>query len=64
MITGDFTMLGRTKSITFPATLTATGEALKLIASFKINRSEWGMTYGKGRVDEPVSLTVVVNAKK
>ena len=63
-ITGDLTMLGRTKAVSMPATVTAAGDNLTLTSEFKINRNDWGMSYGKGKVDDIVSLKVVVNAKK
>ena len=63
-VTGELTMLGRTKAVSMPATVTAAGDTLTLTSEFKINRNDWGMTYGKGKVDDIVSLKVVVNAKK
>src|SRR5262245_37754322 len=64
-VTGDLTMLGKTKSITFPATITVSGNALTLTASkFKIDRTQWGMTYGRGKVHDEVSLSVSVKATK
>jgi polyisoprenoid-binding protein YceI len=63
-VTGDLTMLGKTKSVSFPAKITLGDSAVSLSASFKINRSDWGMTFGKGKVDEAVSLTVSVDARK
>lgn len=64
-VTGDLTMLGKTKAVTFPATVTVTGDALTVTSSeFKIDRTQWGMTYGKGKVDDAVTLKVVVTAKK
>ena len=62
-ITGDLTMLGKTKSITFPATISAADGAFTLSASFTIDRTQWGMTYGPGKVDNNVKLTVNVNTK-
>jgi polyisoprenoid-binding protein YceI len=63
-ITGDLTLLGKTKPVTMPATVTAAGDTLTLTSEFKINRNDWGMTYGKGKVDDLVSLKLTVNAKK
>ncbi len=63
-ITGDLTMLKKTKSITFPAKITATADALTVTSSFSIDRTQWGMTYGKGKIDNDVKLTVSVKAKK
>ncbi|CAN5561359.1 YceI family protein [soil metagenome] len=61
-VTGDFTLLGKKKEITFPAEINTTG-GLKLTAEFKINRTDYGMTYGKGQVDDDVALKVTVTAK-
>ena len=63
-ITGDLTMLGKTNSITVPAQITTAGGALTIAARFKIDRTQWGMTYGKGKIDDDVSLTVNVKATK
>jgi polyisoprenoid-binding protein YceI len=63
-VTGDLTMLGKTKAVTFPATVTVTGDSLLLTTEFKINRNHWGMTYGAGKVNDMVDLKVNVNAKK
>jgi polyisoprenoid-binding protein YceI len=63
-VTGDLTLLGKTKSISFPAKVTADGESLRLSSRFRIDRTEFGMTYGRGKIDDQVSLTVSVNAKK
>jgi polyisoprenoid-binding protein YceI len=62
-ITGDLKLLGKTKSITFPAIVAEKDGVLSLNASFSIDRSQWGMTYGKGKVDDKVSLKVAVTAK-
>jgi polyisoprenoid-binding protein YceI len=63
-VTGKLTMLGKTKEISFPAKLTTTAGGLKLTSAFKIDRTDYGMTYGKGKVDDAVSLDVAVDAKK
>jgi polyisoprenoid-binding protein YceI len=64
-ITGDLTLLGKTKPVTFPATVTEKDGTLTVASSaFTIDRSEWGMTFGKGRVDEKVTIKVAVTAKK
>jgi polyisoprenoid-binding protein YceI len=62
-VTGDLTMLGKTKSITFPAKLTVGAAGLTVASTFTIDRTEWGMTYGKGKIDDTVKLTVSVKAK-
>ena len=63
-ITGDLTMCGETKSVTFPAQIAVKGDALTITSKAKIDRTQWGMTYGKGKIDDEVSLSISVNAKK
>jgi polyisoprenoid-binding protein YceI len=63
-ITGDFTMLGKTNSITIPAKIAATDGSLTVTSDFAIDRMKWGMTYGKGKVDDMVKLKVSVKATK
>lgn len=63
-VTGDLTMLGKTKSITFPASVAVDAGKLKLNSEFKINKLDWGMTYGGGKIDDVVTLKVSVDATK
>ena len=44
-MTGDFTMLGQTHPVSFPAKVNLQGSNLELEASFKLDRTKWGMTY-------------------
>lgn len=60
---GKLTMLGKTKEISVPAKVTQTADNIKVESSFKIDRTDFGMTYGKGQVDNDVSLTVKIDAK-
>jgi len=45
LVTGDFTMIGKTNPVTFPAKIDITGKTLKTEAKFSIDRTKWGMTY-------------------
>ena len=63
-VTGDLTLLGVTKEIAFPARINVTENALTLASEFQIDRSAFGMTYGRGKVDDQVKLKVSVNATK
>ena len=63
-VTGDFTLCGKTKAITFPATLGEKDGTLTLTAEFKINRTDYGMTYGAGKLDDAVALTGSLTATK
>jgi polyisoprenoid-binding protein YceI len=64
-VTGDFTLHGKTKEVSFPANIELTDKGLNLASSaFTINRFDWGVSYGKGMVDDNVKLTVKVAAAK
>jgi polyisoprenoid-binding protein YceI len=64
-VTGDLTLLsGTTKKVTFPATLSLKGDKLEVDAKFKINRNDFGITYGKGIINDDVDLTLKVKAGK
>ena len=62
-VTGDLTLLGKTKQVTFPAEINA-GETLTMKAQFKINRNDFGMTYGKGKIHDDVEIRIAVDAAK
>lgn len=62
-ITGDLTLLGVTKEISFPATVEFVDGAMTLKAEFKIDRTQFGMTYGEGRVEKDVNMTIFVGEK-
>ncbi len=63
-ITGDLTLLGKKKSVTFPADVTLSADSLKLESEFEIDRTKFGMTYGEGKINEKVELKVTVDAKR
>src|SRR5262245_31636527 len=63
-ITGDLTMIGKTKPVKIPATVTEKDGTLTINSAFAIDRTEWGMNYGKGKIDDKVSLVVAVSARK
>jgi polyisoprenoid-binding protein YceI len=63
-VTGDLTLNGKTKTISFPAKITAKDGELTVNADFPINRHDWGVSYGKGMIFDEVALRVKVNAKK
>src|SRR5688572_4183270 len=44
-VTGNFTLHGQTKSISFPANVTATADAVTVKAEFVIDRKDFGVTY-------------------
>lgn len=45
-ISGNLTMRGNTKNITFPARVSMDGSEIKAEAKFNIDRTRWGVSYG------------------
>jgi polyisoprenoid-binding protein YceI len=62
-ITGNLTMNGKTKEISIPATVSTADGAVKIDSAFSIDKRDWGMTYGGGKIDDQVALKVSVDAK-
>jgi len=62
-ITGKLTLHGVTKEISFPATVELGDSGLKLKSEFTIDRTEFGMNFDPKKVENKVSLTVVVGEK-
>lgn len=61
-ITGNLTMHGVTKSITFPATIAVTPEAVTVDSTFSINRKDFGISYA-GAADNAIRDDVVLTLK-
>ena len=70
LVTGNFTLRGITKTITVPVTfLGSMATPFKDIragfeAAFKINRNEFGITYGKGVLGDDVEISLNIEAIK
>lgn len=45
IISGNLTMRGTTKNISFPAAVSSDGDQIKAIANFNIDRTEWGLKF-------------------
>ncbi|MBL7647168.1 MAG: YceI family protein [Candidatus Hydrogenedentes bacterium] len=58
-VTGDFTLHGVTKSITFPAMLSLADGKVTAHAEFDINRMDFGIKY-PGKVDDAIRENVVI----
>jgi polyisoprenoid-binding protein YceI len=63
-VTGDLTLHGVTKPVTFPATIAVTADAATLTSEFTINRQDFGMTYGQGKVHDQVVIKLSVKAAR
>lgn len=58
-VTGNLTLHGVTKGITFPAEITIDGDALKAGAEFSIDRNDWGIVYA-GVADDIIRPNVLL----
>lgn len=66
-VTGNLTLHGVTKSISFPATISATADAITVNSDFAINRKDFGINYA-GAADnlirDDVVLKLTIHAPK
>ena len=58
-ITGNFSLHGVTKSISFPATIQIAADKVTVTADFSINRKDWGLVY-PGKADDLIRDEVVI----
>lgn len=73
VIKGDFTMIGNTVAIEFPAKIAIKGDTATGEATLKLDRTQWGLKYGSGKfftglgdkvISDEIELTVKISAKK
>jgi polyisoprenoid-binding protein YceI len=57
LVTGNLSMHGQTHGVTFPATITVSGDTVMATADFIINRTDWAINY-KGQADDLVEENV------
>lgn len=60
-ITGDLTIIGKTNSISFPAKISMNNGDLTGEASFKIDRTKWGIKYGSGNFFKELAADKIIN---
>lgn len=58
-VTGDFTLHGTTKSITFPAKISVNDASVDVNTEFSINRKDFGIVYA-GKTDDLIRDDVVI----
>ena len=66
-VTGDLTIKGITKTVTFPATISLNGDTTNVDAEFAINRREFSLNYpGKPNdlIRDDVVIKLTIRAKK
>lgn len=54
--TGNLTMKGISKPVTFPAVFTTEGGITKSTINLKVNRLDWGLKYNSGKFFDPKKL--------
>lgn len=56
-ISGNLTLKGVKKNVTFPAKVEVNGDELNIVSEpFTIDRTEWGIEYNSGKVMDPAKL--------
>jgi polyisoprenoid-binding protein YceI len=56
VVTGTLTMLGKAVEVAIPCNFEVTDGGLQMKSEFKIDRTQWGMTHSRGRVDDEVEI--------
>lgn len=59
-VTGDLTMHGKTAAITFPLKLSEKEGVKTLAGEWKLDRTKWGISYGKGMINDEVEMSVSI----
>jgi polyisoprenoid-binding protein YceI len=69
-VSGNLTLKGETKNISFPAKIDLDGNTLKAKANFNIDRRQWQMNYGNDKtlgdkfISETVNIELDLDAEK
>ena len=66
-VTGNLTLHGATKSVSFPATIAVTPDVATVNANFSINRKDFGINYAgaaNNLIRDDVVLTLTIRANK
>jgi polyisoprenoid-binding protein YceI len=63
-ITGDLTLHGKTKTISFPAKVAVTPETVSITSQFTINRHDYGISYGRGKVHDNVTIKAALRVAR
>lgn len=61
-VSGNLTLHGQTKNVTFPATVSSAADSVKIDAKFDINRKDFGIVYA-GKADDLIRDEVVIELK-
>ncbi len=61
VVKGQFTMIGQTQPVEFPATLAMEKGTLTGDAVVKIDRTKWGLKYGSGNIFKELTADKIIN---
>lgn len=61
VVKGDLTMIGTTKPIEFPATISTDKNVLIGTAKLNIERLKWGLQYGSGSIFKSLTADKIIN---
>lgn len=61
---GKMTMLGKTVEMKVPCKATITEGTATLKAEFKLDRTKFGMNYGKGKINDEVEINATMTFKR
>jgi polyisoprenoid-binding protein YceI len=64
LVTGDFTLHGVTRTLTFPARFAVTPDEVSLEATFPIRQTAFGMTDSAEKTKDEVPITVSIHARR
>lgn len=63
-IVGMLTMLDKKVEVKVPCKVDVSDSGISMTAKFKIDRTKWGMTYGKGKVNDDVEIEATMAFKR
>jgi polyisoprenoid-binding protein YceI len=64
VITGDLTLHGTTKQISFPAKVATTDDQVTLDSTFVIDRTDFGIAWAPDKVHKPVTIKVSLKVSR
>jgi polyisoprenoid-binding protein YceI len=59
-ITGNLTLHGETKELSFPATVRLVNNGLSIRSDFTFDKTQFGMSYGRGKIHDDVKIKVAI----
>jgi polyisoprenoid-binding protein YceI len=63
-ITGKMTMLDKTVEVKVPIKTEMTDSSLVVTATFKLDRTKWGMNFGRPNISDEVDITATLHYKR